>query len=174
LLLPAKNLPPARIPDYFFMGIPGWMMLELRDYFKLVKRCSWPGGRVKELSHACRSTAVALALAMPSSGALGMTAPAAPSEQCQVTNGAKLPAASGGSAALCAAIQQAAEARGKHGTFTVRVSVGPRSRLTAYVTLADGRSLPPLHLASMDRAIGKATLERFGAAVADHVAGATR
>jgi len=129
---------------------------------------------VKELSHACRSTAVALALAVAGSGALGMTASAAPSEQCQVTNGAKLPAASGRSGALCAAIQQAAEARGKHGTFTVRVSVGPRSRLTAYVTLADGRRLPPLHMASMDGAIGKSTLERFGAAVADHVAGATR
>ena len=129
---------------------------------------------MKELSHACRSTAVALALAMAGSGAFGMTGPAAPSERCEVTNGGKLPAASGGSAALCAAIQQAAEARGKHGTFTVRVSVGPRSSLTAFVTLSDGRSLPPLHMAIMDRAIGKTALERFGAAVVDHVAGATR
>ena len=129
---------------------------------------------MKELSHACRSTAVALALAMAGSGALGMTVPAASSGPCQVTNGAKLPAASGGSDALCAAIQRAAEARGSDGTFTVRVNVGPRSRLTAYVTLADGRSLPPLHMASMDRAIGKTTLERFGAAIVDHVAGAAR
>lgn len=129
---------------------------------------------MKELSHACRSTVVALALAMAGSSALGMTPPAAHPGQCQVSNGGKLPAASGGSAALCDAIQQAAEARGKHGTFTVRVSVGPRSSLTAFVTLSDGRSLPPLHMAIMDRAIGKTALERFGAAVVDHVAGATR
>jgi hypothetical protein len=129
---------------------------------------------VKGSFHACRSTAVALALAMAGSGAFGMTAPAAPSERCKVTNGGKLPAASGGSDALCDAIQQAAKAQGRHEAFTVRVTVGPRSRLTAHVTLLDGRSLPPLHMASMDRAIGKTTFERFGAAIADHVAAATR
>jgi hypothetical protein len=128
---------------------------------------------VEELSRACRSAALAVALAVAGSNGLGMTPPATPNGRCHVSNGAKLPAASGGSVALCAAIERAAEALGKQ-VFTVRIDVGPRSRLTAYVTLADGRSLSPLRMAVMDGAIGKATLERFGAAVANHVAGATR
>jgi len=128
---------------------------------------------MKELPHACRSAAVAVALAVAGSSAFGMTPPAAAHGRCYVSNGAKLPAASGGSVALCAAIERAAESLGKQ-AFTIRVDVGPRSMLTAYITLKDGRRLSPLRMAVMDSAIGKATLERFGAAVANHVAGATR
>ena len=126
---------------------------------------------MKGRSHAWHSTAFALALV--ASSACGMTAPV-PADRCIVQNDKRLPVDSGGGAALCAAIEQAAIARELSGAYTVRIVVGPRSLLTAEVTLSDGRTLPPVTMAEMDRPIGKSTLKRFGEAVANHIAGARR
>ena len=117
--------------------------------------------------HGWWSLALALGLG---SGASGMTTPPA-APRCQLVNAAKLPPASGGARTLCAALDRAVAAKSLKSPFTVKVSVGERSLLTADVTLADGRNLPALRMAQMDRPISKATLERFGAAIADHVAG---
>ena len=117
---------------------------------------------------------IAFALAVAASSASGVTAPSVPAQRCVVQNDKRLPAGSGGGAVLCAAIEQAAIARGLGETYTVRVVVGPRSLLTAEVTLLDGRTLPPVSMAKMDRPIGRSTLERFGDAVANHIAGASR
>ena len=115
-----------------------------------------------------RSTVrLALALVALASGA-GATVAAPP--RCAVIGGEKLPTASGGSAALCRAVVRAAAARGLKSKFTVQVHVGKRSMLMADVTLAGGARLPTLHHAEMDRAIGRDTFDRFGRAVAQHVA----
>ena len=126
------------------------------------------------MPHAGRSLGIALALAFTASTAAAMTPPSASAGWCAVSNGGKLPAASGGSAALCAAIEQAVAARGLRRDFSVRIAVGERSMLTVDVTLADGRTLPSLHLAQIDRAISRTTLEHFGESVANHVASGLR
>lgn len=127
---------------------------------------------MKERSYACYSVASALAFA--ASSACGMTAPAAPAARCEVLNGNRLSVDSGGREELCAAIERAAIARGLGGAYTVRVVVGSNSLLTADVMLSDGRALPAVSMAEMDRPIGKTTLKRFAEAVADHVVGASR
>jgi hypothetical protein len=121
------------------------------------------------LNRSTARLALALVALAPAAGATA----AAPS-RCAVIGGEKLPAASGGSAALCRAIVHAAAARGLKSKFTVSVHVGKRSMLMADVTLANGARLPTLHHAEMDRAIGRDTLDRFGRAVADHVASGGR
>jgi hypothetical protein len=127
---------------------------------------------MKGLPHAYRSAALAIALLAACWSAPGMTHPAPPPGSCEVSHGEKLPRASGGGTALCAAIAQAASARGLAATFAVRVSVGPKSQLSAEITLANGRSLPPLRMAEMDRPIGPSSFARFASAIADHIAGA--
>jgi hypothetical protein len=88
---------------------------------------------------------------------------------CDVVNGDQLPVESGGVPALCRAIDDAVAGRGVDVQLTVQVSVERRSVLVAEVTLADGRHLPALRMAEMDRPISREMFERFGLAVADHV-----
>jgi hypothetical protein len=111
----------------------------------------------------------AVALAVLGSGACAMTGPIQADVRCHVTESEKLPAASGGAAALCAAIEQAAAARGVPAGFTVQVKVAPRAMLSADVTLPDGRTLATLHMAEMDRDVTRDMLNRFAVAVADHI-----
>lgn len=117
---------------------------------------------------------LAFTLATSASAACGMTGGDRAEPRCAVVNGDRLPARSGGVAALCAAIERAAAAKSLDAAFTVKVSVGARSLLSADVTLSDGRKLPSLRMAEMDRPIAKSTLERFGTAIADHVASGRR
>lgn len=98
-----------------------------------------------------------------------MDTPAAKPQHCQVENGGKLPAASGGAAALCAAIERAVAARAPGAEFSVRVRVLSPSRLTASVT-ANGRVLPEQSFASMDRDVDSGSFERFADAIAGQVA----
>ena len=126
------------------------------------------------MPHAAHSLGIAVALAFAATTVSAMTSPAGSAARCEVSNADKLPAASGGGAALCAAIERAVASRGLGRTFLVRVVVGKRSKLTANITLADGRILPSLHMAQMDRPIGRTTLEQFGGAVADQIASAMR
>jgi hypothetical protein len=116
----------------------------------------------------------AFPIAAAAASACAMTAPAVPPSPCQVVEGAKLPAASGGAEEVCRALDRALAARPGAPRFTVRVRVEPRSILTADVTLADGRTLPALHMAEMDRPITKDTLDRFGRAIVDHASGGAR
>ena len=125
---------------------------------------------MKDAGHA----SFAIALLAVASSACAMTAPAQAGARCHVVEGEKLPAASGGARALCDAIERAAAARGLQQRFTVQVRVKPRAMLSAEVKLPDGRTLPALHMAEMDRPVTRDTLERFGLAIADHIAGGAR
>lgn len=101
-----------------------------------------------------------------------MTAPASPAARCAVVGGDKLLAGVGGPAALCEAFERAARTRGLDQRLTVQVRVEPRSIFAADVTLADGRKLETLNMAEMDAPLSRATLDRLGEAIANHVAGA--
>jgi hypothetical protein len=125
---------------------------------------------VKDAGHAF----FAIVLAAAASSACAMTAPARPADACHVVNGEKLPAASGGAQELCRAVERALASHDAKPRFTVQVRVEPRSVLTADVTLDDGRTLPALHMAEMDRPITKDTLDRFGRAIVDHATGGAR
>ena len=98
-----------------------------------------------------------------------MDTPAAQSKHCRVVNGGKLPAASGGPTALCAAIERAVANRAAGVEFSARVRVLSPSRLTASVA-ANGRALPEQSFASMDRDIDGRSFERFADAIAAQVA----
>ena len=112
------------------------------------------------------------ALAMLGAAACAMTGAESANARCTVVNGDKLPAPSGGATALCRAVERGAVTRGLKYDFKVKVSVGKRSMLMADVVLADGRRLPTLHFAEMDRAISRDSLNRLGVAIAEHVAAA--
>jgi hypothetical protein len=98
-----------------------------------------------------------------------MSSPDVSSPRCRVIDGAKLPQASGGAPALCAAIEKAVAMRGPNIAFTAEVRVLSSSRLAATLT-RDGRRLPEQGFASMDRELSANSFERFAAALADEVA----
>jgi hypothetical protein len=89
---------------------------------------------------------------------------------CRVVGGDKLPADSGGSDTLCAAIAQAAAAETPARRFSVEVRVLGRSSLAATLTMADGRTLPEQKFAVSDRSLNKGSLERFAKALVGEVA----
>ena len=99
-----------------------------------------------------------------------MTSPTSPLTGCRVVGGDKLPASSGGSEALCAAITKAAAAQAEGGRFSVEVRVLGSSRLAATLTTADGRKLPEQRFAVSDRSLTKSSFERFARALAVEVA----
>ena len=94
-----------------------------------------------------------------------MTSPTSPLIDCRVLDGSKLPAASGGSEALCAAIAKAAEAAALAGRFSVEVRVLGHSMLSATLTAADGRKLAERRFASSDRSLTKSSFDRFAKAL---------
>ncbi|MBA3511197.1 hypothetical protein [Sphingomonas sp.] len=102
-------------------------------------------------------------------GACAMESPSIQRPACRVVDGDKLPAESGGAAALCTAIQRAAAARAPGVEFTVDVKVLSSSRLAATVT-SEGQRLPEHNFASMDRDLTGNSFERFAAALADQLA----
>ena len=92
---------------------------------------------------------------------------------CRVVGGEKLPAASGGPGALCAAIERAVSQRAPGVEFTAEVTVLSASRLAATLT-SGGRKLPEQKFASMDRDLTVASFDRFAAALAEKVASGAR
>ena len=104
-------------------------------------------------------------------GACAVSAPAT-AARCEVVSGEKLLVSAGGAPALCAAVDRAIAARGLVQRFTVRVRVEPRSIFAADITLADGRRLPTVNMAEMDRPLTSATLDYLGKTIVDHVANA--
>ena len=90
--------------------------------------------------------------------------------QCVVIDGDKLPAETGGTAALCTAIMTAAAERRVGLPASVEVQVLSNSLLSATVKLADGRVLPEQKMAVSDRQLSRGSIERFAAAIAEQIA----
>lgn len=81
--------------------------------------------------------------------------------ECRVIGGEKLPAASGGADALCAAIARAGASLAPGQRFKVAVTVRGQSSLSAILTTAGGRILPEQHFHINDRGLTKGSLDRF-------------
>ena len=104
-----------------------------------------------------------------SGGACAMPSPSGQPASCRVVDGDKLPARSGGAAALCTAIERAAAAKAPGVDFAVEIKVLSSSRLAATVTRS-GRTLPEQNFATMDRELAGDSFERFANALADQLA----
>lgn len=118
--------------------------------------------------------AVLLAAAVAGGSACAMSPQPAAGVTCRVAEGVKLPAGSGGADALCSAIEAAAAAQAPQASASVEVRVPAPSRLSATVTMADGRTLPEQKFASSDRDLTQGSFERFADAVAAAIAEAAR
>ena len=93
-----------------------------------------------------------------------------PGPSCRVIDGNKLPAESGGADALCGEIAAAVAEAAPGVRYSVEIKVLPRSRLSATVTTADGRRLPELGMASMDKPLTAGSFKRFAASIAQELA----
>lgn len=93
--------------------------------------------------------------------------------KCRVIGGEKLPAESGGPAAICSAVEQAIAARAPGVAYQVDIRVLSKSGLSATV-VTGGRTLPELQFSVMDRNLGQASVERFAAGVADQLTKAAK
>lgn len=96
-----------------------------------------------------------------------------PSRRCEVTNGAKLPAASGGSEALCREIERAITAAAPTTSYSARIVVLTASRLSAVLVVND-HALPEQNFAVMDRELDPGSIRRFAQALAGEVAKAAK
>jgi hypothetical protein len=114
--------------------------------------------------------AIALAAGALSCGnACAMNSPDRQAQHCRVVDGGKLPAESGGAAALCAAIERAMSARAPGVAYRAEVRALSASRLSATLTVS-GQALPEQNFARMDRDLDRTAFERFAEALADAVA----
>lgn len=121
--------------------------------------------------------AIAAAIGCVSGSACAMNSSetqSAPS--CRVIDGNRLPAASGGADALCREIAAATASAAPGVRYTVEIRVLPKARLSATVTTADGRTLPELGIASMDKPLTASSFRRFAESIASELAkaGATK
>lgn len=114
--------------------------------------------------------AIAAILAAASSGACAMSASQPKAARCHVVGGDRLPPETGGAGALCRAIEKAVSARAPELRYTAAVRVLSASSLAATIKFADGRALPEQRMATMDRALSKASIERFAQAIAAEMA----
>ena len=117
-------------------------------------------------------TAIAAAIGCVSGSACAMSPTENLSPACRVVNGDKLSAESGGADALCQAIAEAATQTAPGVSYSVEINVLPRDRLSAMVTLADGRKLPELGIASMDKPLTAGSFQRFANSIAQELANA--
>jgi len=99
-----------------------------------------------------------------------------PSQTCRVIDGNKLPAESGGADSLCREIAAATAEAAPGIRYAIEIRVLPRARLSATVTTADGRTLPELGIASMDKPLTASSFKRFAESIASELAktGATK
>ena len=93
-----------------------------------------------------------------------------PAPSCRVIDGNKLPAESGGADALCREIAAATAKAAPGVRYSIEIRVLPRSRLSATVTTADGRTLPEQGMASMDKPLTAGSFKRFAASIASELA----
>ncbi len=115
-------------------------------------------------------TAIAAAIVCVGGSACAMTSTENLTSGCRVINGDKLSPQSGGADALCKAIAEAAAETAPGVTYSVEISVLPKDRLSALVTLADGRKLPELGIASMDKPLTAGSFKRFANSIAQELA----
>ena len=112
---------------------------------------------------------LAVAGVVASAGACAVTG--APAEaRCVVVGGEKLPAAVGGAAGVCAAIERAVARAAPGKDYRVEVTLPRPYILSAVVVLGDGRRLPEQRLTVSDAPLSRAQVERF----ADKIAAAVR
>lgn len=109
-------------------------------------------------------------LTFAAQGACAMNSPAPAAGQCRVTGEEKLAADIGGADAVCAAIREGVSASAPGVGFTIEVQVLSASMLSASLTTADGRKLPEMRHAVMDRTLTRSSLERFGRALGAQLA----
>lgn len=114
--------------------------------------------------------ALPLAATLSAGSACAMNSPTNTLIDCRVVGGDKLPAATGGSDALCAAIRQAAAEDAPGRKFSVEVRVLGASMVAATLTTADGTRLPEQKLRVSDHVLTKGSLDRFARTLAGEVA----
>ena len=108
--------------------------------------------------------AIAAALGCASGSACAMTA-ADQGAACQVIDGAKLPASTGGEDALCKAVTAAVDAHAPGQGYRVEIQVLGPSRLAASVLSKDGRKIAEQKMASSDRELTDKSFSRFADAI---------
>ena len=96
--------------------------------------------------------------------------PADQGRPCQVINGEKLPANSGGAKALCDAVAAAVEAHAPGEGYRVEIKVLGPSRLAASVKSKDGRTVAEPKMASSDRDLTERSFKRFADAIVAELA----
>ena len=120
------------------------------------------------------AVALAAGFGLASQAACAVSSPQQQQQQasgeCRVTGKEKLPPETGGADALCAAIREAFAAQAPGVGYSVEVQVLSPSMLSAAVTLSDGRTLPELRHATMDRTLSRSSLQRFANALAAELA----
>jgi hypothetical protein len=95
------------------------------------------------------------------------------SGRCSVIAGEKLPAASGGSIAICSEIERAIASAAPGVHYSAEVKVLSPSRLSASLVV-NGRALPEQNFAIMDRQLDRAAVQRFARSLAAELSKATK
>ncbi len=123
-----------------------------------------------------RIVAVVLAtvLASASAACSAMSAPRAAVPRCQVMGGDKLPAETGGPAALCRTVEEAVAAAGVSTPYSIQIRVLGPAALAATVTTSDGRVLPEQRFRSSDRDLAASSIERFARSLSTALAAAEK
>ena len=104
-----------------------------------------------------------------SAPAAAMSAADQQPRHCRVIAGDKLPAATGGAKALCAAVERAVRELAPNARYRAEVKVlTPSSLATSLVV--NGRALPERRFAVMDRELGEGSIRRFANSIAAEVA----
>ncbi len=98
---------------------------------------------------------------------------AAPNVHCRIIGGDKLPSQTGGSKAICAAIERAVASRAANVRYEAEVNVVSASKLTAALVV-NGRALPAQNFAVMDRNLNATSIQHFADAVAAAIAEAAK
>lgn len=112
---------------------------------------------------------LALAAAGFPTGAAGVSG----AGHCRVIAGDKLPAATGGAKAVCAAVERAVRERAPNVSYRAEVKVLTPSMLATGLVV-NGRALPERRFAVTDRELGEGSIRRFANSIAAEVAKAAR
>jgi hypothetical protein len=112
------------------------------------------------------------ALAPASTAAMSAPGPT-PLGGCHVIGGEKLPAASGGSRALCAEVERAIARLAPTVQYRAEIKVLSPSRLAAGLVV-NGRDLPEQKFAIMDSDLNPGAIQRFAHSLATEIAKAAK
>jgi hypothetical protein len=117
---------------------------------------------------------LALAATVVAASTCAMSAPhPQPHGPCRVIGGDKLPAESGGAAALCATVEHAVAARAPTVRYSAEIRVVSKSALAANL-VAHGRKLPEQNFSIVDRNLNPGSIQRFAETLAELIAKAPR